>query len=617
MNIYNCISKNEWNKFAEKNTNLPKVNSNVYSIECDRSGSSGILHFSHELTLQFEMENDKLRFLIGSEIGVEDVDYSSEDWDYIKERYPGIEEEVLKTIKDYQSIHAGEKIENIYPDDVNEAKTKLGDLVRETFLKEQEFESHLSKEEKQLRYDTYYKPMVDEIMAEVLSGNKDIIKKIKDFDNGTSFQYVLLPELYDVVQEKIKTDYEQKKIPYVVLLSSESLLFPSDNKVYTLKEFNEILLNEDKNFYNQREYAYKKFGSYENYHKLLTEGNIAEKDRNIKFGYDKTNFKFFNIPNPEKIGDTFSYEALRYDIGDGNGSIFDFVRTTCSYEEFIKALDLVEKHIYYPNITESQCNDVQKIVNKESLQLKENLKPVFEKLYKAENDSKELFKHQMVSQLEANNVTFYINDALNDIKNTFESSMKNVFKKVLNDYPFASGNVSDSEFLKYTANETKKMIIMELYKPCRDSQRAINEEDLQSYNNINWDALHKVFDVFPVNANITEYVENILQKECLEKGMSISNDDKKEPEVVISSFIEKIKNKIPDTTENITIENILSAASETIKNLPTYDKFIVNGYLNGVNIQNKEDLAKFLKKEMTPKTQKKYLKKNINLGMEM
>ena len=47
-------------------------------------------------------------------------------------------------------------------------------------------------------------------------------------------------------------------------------------------------------------------------------------------------------------------------------------------------------------------------------------------------------------------------------------------------------------------------------------------------------------------------------------------------------------------------QNILNAASETIKILPTYDKFIVNGYLNGVNIQNKEDLANFLKKEMTP-----------------
>ena len=64
-------------------------------------------------------------------------------------------------------------------------------------------------------------------------------------------------------------------------------------------------------------------------------------------------------------------------------------------------------------------------------------------------------------------------------------------------------------------------------------------------------------------------------------------------------------------------QNILNAASETIKILLTYDKFIVNGYLNGVNIQNKEDLAKFLKKEMKPKTQKKVQKKNINLGMEM
>ena len=73
---------------------------------------------------------------------------------------------------------------NLYPDDVNSAKTKLGDIVRETFLtlSEEEKEAGTTTEQKNSRYEKWYRPMIDEIMASVTAGDKDLIRKINDFD---------------------------------------------------------------------------------------------------------------------------------------------------------------------------------------------------------------------------------------------------------------------------------------------------------------------------------------------------------------------------------------------------------------------------------------------------
>lgn len=540
--------------------------------------------------------------------------------------------EILKVLSTEQNLQQNK--ENIYSVEVNAAKTKFGDIIRETFLKVSDTEPNTTPEEKQARYDKWYRSEVDEIMEEIKSGNQDVIKAVMDFNTDKNshvnkwytpeetfnrdVQYKLLPELYEKVQDRIIKEYEEKKIPYVVMISSESPVFPCENKVYTVKDFNELLLQADKEFHNRREYAHKKYGSADNYWDLENEGKIPEEDKGIQFGYDKTNFKFFNIPNPENPEDTFSYEPSRYDIGDGNGSIFDYVRSTCSHDVFIAALNKLENEIYFPAISDSTKKDVESIIEKQSSVLKEKLKVYYEKLDKAQNDYKELHKHWLIESSEAELVDRNLKEALGNIKFTYETSMKNVFNEVLNEFPFASGNVSNSPFLKYVANEAKKMVISELYLPSREAQKAMNNEDYKSYNSTDWQKLRKVWEQFPANVNLTEYTEKLLQEQCLEKGMSVPTEEKKNPEEVISSFIENIRKRLPnDESKKTSIENVLSAASKAIKSLPKYDKFIVNGYLNGIDLQNKEDLAKFLKKEMKPKTQKKVQKKNINLGMEM
>lgn len=489
--------------------------------------------------------------------------------------------------------------ENIYPDDVNAAKTKLGDIVREAFLKVPENDKETTPEERQKRYDKWYRSMVDEIMEEIKAGNAEVIKAVNDFELnkekhtegnkwysaeeafGRDVQYKLLPDLYQKVQDRIKAEYDEKKIPYVVMFSSESPVFPSENKVYTVKEFNELILQADKEFHNRKEYAEKKYGSADNYWDLENEGKLPEEDKGIQFGYDKTNFKFFNIPNPANPEDTFSYEPSRYDIGDGNGSVFDYVRSTCSHDEFIEALNRLETQLYFPGVTDSQREFVEKTVKEQSETLKKNLKAKIEDLDKAQEEYKELHKKWLIESSDAERVDELLKNALAAIKTTYDTSMAEVFAKVLDEYPFASGDVAGSEFLKYTANEAKKMIVSELYLPSRDAQKAMNAEDYKSYNSVDWAKLRKIWEQFPANVNMTEYAEAMLQDKCNSKGIAVAevnnpvtppekNTDNRTVTSEVAELTEEdlaiCKKVIPPSQYNFTLELTQGEEGEFFKN---------------------------------------------------
>lgn len=426
------------------------------------------------------------------------------------------------------------------------AQGKFGDIVRGTFLalSDEEKENGTTVEQKNARYEKWFRPMVDEIMAEIGNGNKEVMTIVQNFDlnheshvQGNKWyspdeaytrdvQYKLLPEMYEKVQDRIKKEYEEKKIPYVVMYSSESPKFPSENKVYTVKEFNEILLQADSEFHNRKKYAEEKYGSADNYWDLERDDKLPEEDKGIQFGYDKTNFKFFNIPNPNNPEDTFSYEPSRYDIGDGNGSVFDYVRSTCSHDEFIEALNALETQLYFPGVTDSQRQFVEKTVEEAAQNLKATLKEKMEDLDKAQNEYKELHKKWLIEATEADRVDEMLKNALDGVKDAYDNSMNDVFTKVLNEYPFASGDVTGSEFLRYTANEVKKMAVSELYLPSRNAQKAMNAEDYKTYNSIDWAKLRRIWEKFPANVNMTAYAEKLLQDKCAEKGMSVSENTK-------------------------------------------------------------------------------------------
>ncbi len=491
------------------------------------------------------------------------------------------------SINDILSINDLSKSEQ----DIRDAQIKLNNIVTETFLTltDEEKENGTTLENKTIRYEKWYKPMVDEIMADIANGNKEALTIVQNYDldpethvQGNKWytaieafnndvQYKLLPELYEKVQDRIKAEYEEKKIPYVVMFSSESPKFPSENKVYTVKEFNEILLQADSEFHNRKKYAEEKYGSADNYWDLERDDKLPEEDKGIQFGYDKTNFKFFNIPNPNNPEDTFSYEPSRYDIGDGNGSIFDYVRATCSHDEFIEALNALETQLYFPGVTDSQREFVEKTVEDATQNLKTTLKEKMENLEKAQNEYNELHKKWLIEATEADRVDELLNNALEGIKETYDSSMNDVFTKVLNEYPFASGDVAESEFLKYTANEVKKMVISELYLPSRNAQKAMNAEDYKTYNSIDWAKLRRIWEKFPANVNMTAYAEKLLQDKCAEKGMSVSENTKAlTPPTFINDY-EKIKDFYRMTKEEFL--NFYSFLTEEEYNA-TFDEII-------------------------------------------
>lgn len=471
---------------------------------------------------------------------------------------------------------------NLYPDDVNVAKTKLGDIVRETFLtlSDEEKENGTTTEQKNTRYEKWYLPMIDEIMDSVIKGDQDVIRKINEFDldkanhaEGNKYysqdeafrrdvNYKLLPELYEAVQDKIRKEYDKKKIPYIVMFSSESPVFPTENKVYTVKEFNELLLKADSEFHNRREFAEKKYGSADNYWDLENEGKLPEEDRGIQFGYDKTNFKFFNIPNPNNPEDTFSYEPSRYDIGDGNGSIFDYVRSTCSHDEFIEALNQLEKELYFPEVTKTQREDIDKIVAKEAKKLTKNLKDKLEAVDNAQEEYKELHKKWLIESSEAEAVDKQLEDALSGVKATYDKSMSDAFSKILNEYPYASiKSIEDSQLLQYAANEVKKMAVNELYLPSRNAQKAMNAEDYASYNSTDWAKLRKIWGKFPANVNMDSYARELLNKTIEQRNEKANakpaeevHDEKKPSTELTDEDLELCKKVIPPSQYRFTLE---------------------------------------------------------------
>ena len=479
-------------------------------------------------------------------------------------------------------------------EEIKNAARKLETIIKQTYLTVPEDEANVTFEQLQKRYDKWTRPMAREILEELKKNNQNIIKTINDFDMnveshkkegsyGTArelfnrdVQYELMPALYKEVQNKIIEKYNNDKTPYVVLNWSESPVFPIENKVYTLKEFNELLTQADKEFHNRKEYAEKKYGSADNYWELRDAGKLPEEDNDIQFGYDKTDFKIFNIPNPENPEDTITYDGNRYDIGDGEGSVFDFVRSTCSYDNIIESMNKLETELYFPGVTEEQKAFVEKTVKEEAVALKQALSFQMEVLDIAQNEYTELHKKWLIESSEAERVEEKLNFSLEGFKSAYDNSIANIYTKFLNEYPFASGNVADSELLKFTANEAKKLMISELYRPSREYQKAMNNGDSQQYTRMDWEKFRKIWNQFPAKVNMTEYVEKLLQDKCEEKGYSVyeNNSVNKEVEQLTSKkdikaireqcrkILEKLDNSYLTEKEMAYLENELGEKNE-------------------------------------------------------
>ncbi|MCQ2555627.1 MAG: ATP-binding protein, partial [Clostridia bacterium] len=247
--------------------------------------------------------------------------------------------------------------------------------------------------------------------------------------------------------------------------------------------------------------------------------------------------------------DTFSYEPSRYDIGDGNGSVFDYVRSTCSHDKFIEALNALETQLYFPGVPEDIKKDVETIVEKQSAILKENLKEKIANLDKAQNEYKELHKKWLIEATEADRIDELLKNSLNEIKDTYDNSIKAIYKDVLEQRSYISSYEENSEVRRFISNEAKKMIVSELYLPSRDAQKAMNSEDYKTYNSIDWAKLRRIWEKFPSNVNMDSYTTELLNSVCEEH--SINQKEEIENIKIVDNTQETISNETELTQEDI------------------------------------------------------------------
>ncbi len=484
----------------------------------------------------------------------------------------------------------------------NPVVQKFDSLVERCYLQldDDDKKYNVTQEVKLQRYENYWKPLIEELRNSIISENKDVINifnQINENDNVENIKQKL-DECYIKLQEKIKADYEREKIPYVELHYSESSKL-YDNKIYTLKEFNDIITKLDTEFHNRKEYAELKYGSVDNYFNIEQAGKLPEEDKNIQFGYDKTEFTVFNIPNPDNPEDTYSYSASRFDIGDGYGSVFDFIRVTCSYDEIIKSMNSLERKIYQPSVSKDYREKIDTLFEDKNKVLKENLNTVFEKLNNANKKYKELHQSFIIDASEADDINEKLNNGLNEIKETYETAIQDVYKQFLTEYEINEryNSIKKDQTLTYLSSKAKQMLLSNLYQVSRDSQKAMNNGE--SFKT-DWDLQRKIFDVFPAVCNIGNYTDTLLESTVSGLGKNIESTveqttaeqltDKeiKEGKTLAADAEKEILQKKYDSEtgknydHNLTTTDIAKKLREYIKkNHPGYKFSVTSQYYSG------------------------------------
>lgn len=98
------FTKDDWNKMTYQNTEK-----DIYRVDIDFSYSAGIVGFSHELSVFCHYDDKKFDFISASELASEVINYSKNDYEYLQERFPSIEEVITKSILRYENIQSMKK----------------------------------------------------------------------------------------------------------------------------------------------------------------------------------------------------------------------------------------------------------------------------------------------------------------------------------------------------------------------------------------------------------------------------------------------------------------------------------------------------------------------------
>ena len=341
----------------------------------------------------------------------------------------------------------------------------------------------------------------------------------------------------EVINSQPEEYFKENNLPYIHLYWSENPHFKGEDKYYSIKEFNELIEKLDKEFHNEKMRIKEKYGSYDRYIEIPEE-ELPLEDRNVNFGYDKTRFQFCNIPTVDHK-DTITYEPDRFDIGDGNGNIFDFVRTTCTYPNVIEAINNLENELYFSSITGEQRNAMLSIINSAQEDLTQELVTKELALDEARPHYKEVHNSIIIEASKAEEAESRKEKALSDIKNTYDSAIEKILSESkANDIP-----------AEYAINEVKSFLEKNLFEVSRNTELT----------KVDWERQREIWNLFPSNCNLTDNLtETYNNLHSQEKELEIEETKievpKIEPILLTEEDIELCKKVIPPSQYAFTLE---------------------------------------------------------------
>jgi len=300
------------------------------------------------------------------------------------------------------------------------------------------------------------------------------------------FHYGKLNEKVSNLEISKKVEFLRKEFykdePFVFDVNSESSIFKEAD--YSLKEFNEILTKEDKTARNLKDKFFKEYGKDGDFYELKRLGKLGEEYKKLdSLGYDKTDFVIC-VPDKNSEDNTI-YTPTRYDISDGDGSVFDFVRKTCSHPEIIELMDKVEDELYFPenSVNYLQKAKIQEVVKKSAdfyhLYFEENINNA-EKMQKSNQRIFEFAeRHKEVQDLlskSKNDFEQFVKDVVNELGENWIYPLSEIIPNK-KENPKMTGLMKEDVIQKYIAKEIRKSYINEVYNnnhKWTDAKRNIN-----------------------------------------------------------------------------------------------------------------------------------------------
>lgn len=365
----------------------------------------------------------------------------------------------------------------------NETMQKWGKII--------EFDNEKSSHEFQFDF-------IQDITELIEADNEIVIRNIKEFDLGTldsnnslyplnhlhygdiGGENSLATQVENLRNERKMKELNQKygNEPYVFNVSSESPLLRNDD--YSLKEFNELVQQENLRIQKDRKFLCEKY-HVDSYYDLPSaydeDSSIEEEDRELLkncTGYDKTDYMIVWDSGESR------YTPVRMDIGDGDGNVFDFVRSTCSYNEIIDALNTVEDSLYHTAIEENFSNKVKEIFAEHKDALSTQLSEKANALHDIRNELKGKWLINVSEEADNKNRKEKL---LSEIETTIKDNLKQIYNEIYAWEEPSNNNESNKAFV---IKESRKYLTDIFNQPSRDSQRAMNEGKSTNFDWETW-----------------------------------------------------------------------------------------------------------------------------------